>query len=326
MGKIDRKYLYFSFGFILILSVIISLFLYFLYKPSRYSAQKSIIVDYPDNDAYVSEVLCDNEISDNYKFTKIAVKVLKLFDIQAKFGEFELPENVSIIEALRVLDSGHNVIHKITIPEGFSVLQVMKRLEKNEHLKGEITETPKEGMMMPDTYVFKYPETRQSIIQRSQQAMKDFLEQEWPKRSSNCIAKTPYEALILASIVEKETFAEREEVAGIYTHRLQIGMKLQACPTVIYALKKGDKLGRTLKYADLKVKSPYNRYVNVGLPPTPIANAGRACILAVLHPASTQNLFFVYDNSVSRHVFSKTYEEHKRHIARIRKKKLSEIK
>ncbi len=326
MGKIDRKYLYFSFGFILILSFIVGLFLYFICKPSNYSAQKTIIIDYPGNNAYVSEVLCDNEISNNYKLTKIAVRILKMFDIQAKFGEFELPEKASIIEALRILDGGRNVIHKITIPEGFSVLQVMKRLEKNEHLKGEITEIPEEGMMMPDTYVSKYPETRQSIIQRSQKAMKEFLEQEWPKRSSNCVVKTPYEALILASIVEKETFSERESVAGVYSHRLKIGMRLQADPTVIYGIKKGDKFGRSLKYADLKIDNPYNTYRNKGLPPTPITNAGRACILAVLHPVPTKNLFFVYDNSVSQHVFSETYQEHKRHIARIRKKKLSEIK
>ena len=326
MKKTDKKYLYFSFGFVLILVFIVSFFLYFIYRPSDYSRQEGFIVDYPEDDAYVSEVLCDSEISKNYTLTKIAIKVLKLFNIQSKFGEFALPEKVSLIEALRILSSGNNVIHKITIPEGFSVLQAIRRIEKNEHLRGEITEVPREGMMLPDTYLFKYPETRQSIIQRSQQAMTEFLNQEWPKRSSNCIAKTPYEALILASIVEKETFSEREEVAGVYTRRLQIGMRLQACPTVIYALKKGDKLGRTLKYADLKMKSPYNTYRNKGLPPTPIANAGRACILAVLHPAVTQNLFFVYDNSVSHHVFSKTYEEHKRHIARIRNKKLSEIK
>ncbi len=326
MGKTDRKYLYFSLGFISILVCIVSFFLYFIYKPSDYIGRKSFIVDYPENDTYVTKILCDNGISDSRPLTKIAIKILKWFDIHAKFGEFDLPDKVSLIEALRILDSGRNVIHKITIPEGFSVIMAMHRIEKNEHLKGDIVEVPKEGLMMPDTYVFKYPETRQSIIQRSKRAMTEFLEREWPKRASNCIAKTPYEALILASIVEKETASEHKMIAGLYTHRLKIGMRLQACPTVIYALKKGDKLGRTLKYADLKIDSPYNTYLYEGLPPTPIANAGRASILAVLHPEETDKLFFVYDNSVSHHVFSKTYDEHKRHIARIRKKKLSEVK
>ena len=326
MQEINRRYLYFSLGFISILVFIVSLFLFFIYRDSRFSVQNAVIIDYPTNDAYVSKVFCDRGVSRGHTATKIAIKILRWFNIQPKFGEFELPNNVSLIEALRILDAGKNIIHKITIPEGFSVMQVMKRIEKNEHLQGEITEVPKEGMMLPDTYVFKYPTTKQEIINRSQEALKKFIAQEWPKRSSNCIAKTPYEALILASIVEKETFSEREAVAGVYSHRLKIGMRLQADPTVIYGLKKGDKFRRNLKYADLKIDNPYNTYRNEGLPPTPIANPGRACILAALHPEETENLFFVYDRSVSHHVFSKTYKEHKQHIARIRKKKLSEIK
>ena len=227
MGKTDRKYLYFSLGFISILVCVVSFFLYFIYKPSDYIGREGFIVDYPENDTYVTKILCDNGISDSRSLTKIAIKILKWFDIHAKFGEFDLPDKVSLIEALRILDSGRNVIHKITIPEGFSVIMAMHRIEKNEHLKGDIVEVPKEGLMMPDTYVFKYPETRQSIIQRSKRAMTEFLEREWPKRASNCIAKTPYEALILASIVEKETASEHKMIAGLYTHRLKIGMRLQ---------------------------------------------------------------------------------------------------
>jgi UPF0755 protein len=187
----------------------------------------------------------------------------------------------------------------------------MQRLEKNEFLLGEISEIPEEGSLLPDTYCFRYPTTRQQIVSMAQRAMTEFMRQEWPRRSSICTLKTPQEALILASIVEKEAIIERDMVAGVYLNRLKKKMRLQSCPTVIYAITKGDKLGRPLRYDDLRTKDIHNTYTHAGLPPTPIANPGRSSILAVLHPRETDNLFFVFDG-YEGHIFSRTFEEHKR--------------
>ncbi|MDR0678181.1 MAG: endolytic transglycosylase MltG, partial [Holosporaceae bacterium] len=130
-------------------------------------------------------------------------------------------------------------------------------------------------------------------------------------------------ALILASIVEKETYREREMVAGVYLRRLKIHMRLQSCPTVIYAHKKGDKLGHNLKYSELTIDDPYNTYLHSGLPPTPISSPGRSSIIAVLHPKETENLFFVFDG-VKQHIFSKTFEKHRSNSAKIRNRNASQ--
>jgi UPF0755 protein len=201
----------------------------------------------------------------------------------------------------------------------------MRRLNKTEDLLGEVVQIPPEGSLLPDTYCFKYPTQKQEIITMAQSAMREFIRKEWPKRSEKCTLKTPDEALVLASIVEKETNIEREIIAGVYFHRLKIKMKLQSCPTAIYAHKRGDSLGHALKYSELTIDDPYNTYVYEGLPPAPITNPGRESIIAVLHPQETDNLFFVYEGE-GRHAFAKTYDEHKRNIARIRHVSITNVK
>ncbi|MDR2107173.1 MAG: endolytic transglycosylase MltG [Holosporaceae bacterium] len=291
-------------------------FFFCAYKSSSYVPEKNIIVKRTDDEGF-SRLLTEEKIAPCYTIAKIFVKIARFRGYGAKFGEYALPRGVSLSEAVEIIDSGNVVIHKITIPEGFSSVQIIKRLEKNEDLTGEAGDAPPEGVVMPDTYHFKYPTSKQEIISMARKAMREFLQQEWPKRSPLCTLKNPWEALILASIVEKETNLEKEMVAGVYLHRLKIGMKLQACPTVIYAHKKGESLGHPLRYDELKINDPYNTYLYEGLPPAPISNPGRASILAVLHPEETDNLFFVFAGN-GRHVFSKTFEEHKRNIAKIR--------
>jgi UPF0755 protein len=299
--------------FAAVLSVVLFLG-YSLKKKSSYVAERNVIIERTGDDDFL-RLLIDKKISNNPMIAKISIKIMELFGYRIKFGEYVLPNQVSLFEAIRIFSSGKVVIHKITIPEGFSVLQVIRRLEKNEDLIGEIERVPKEGSLMPDTYCFKYPTKKQDIIVMAQKAMAEFIRREWPKRSPKCSLKSPREALTLASIVEKETNIEKEAVAGLYLHRLKIDMKLQADPTTIYAHKKGDKLGRNLLYSDLKIDNPYNTYVYKGLPPTPIANPGRASILATLRPEETDNLYFVYGGE-GKHIFAKTYDEHKRNIAK----------
>jgi UPF0755 protein len=268
------------------------------------------------NDENLSDLLINNRISNNPIVVKISIKIMKFLGYKAKLGEYALPHHVSLFEAIRIMDSGKGVMHKITIPEGFSVFQIMKRLGNNENLLGTVDHIPLEGSLMPDTYCFQYPTTRQNIISTAQKAMREFLKSEWPQRSPRCTLRHPEEALILASIVEKETNTEKEMIAGVYLKRLKIRMRLQSCPTVIYAHKRGDKLGHNLKYSELTIDDPYNTYAHGGLPPTPISNPGRSSIIAVLHPEETENLFFVFDG-IKKHIFSKTYAEHKRNIAKI---------
>jgi UPF0755 protein len=279
----------------------------------------NIIINLTDDDHF-ADTLTREGISNNFFITKISIKIMALFGYEAKFGEYALPHRVSLYEAIKIINSGNVVIHRITIPEGFPTVYTLRRIESNEHLSGEIEQIPQEGSIMPGTYCFKYPTTKQEIIRIAQKEMVEFLQKEWPKRSLLCTLKNPYEVLILASIVEKETSTEREIVAGVYLHRLKINMKLQSCPTVIYAHKKGKKLEHTLKYSELNIDSPYNTYRHKGLPPTPITNPGKESIIATLHPQKTENLFFVFDG-ISKHIFSKTYEEHKRNIAAVRKAK-----
>jgi UPF0755 protein len=276
-----------------------------------------------DDDGF-SQLLIDQKISDNFVITKLSVKIMKLFKYSAKFGEYSLPRCVSLFKAIKVISSGKVVIHKITIPEGFTTVQVVRRLKKDENLLGDIEQPPAEGSILPDTYCFKYPTKRQDIISTAQKALQKYIQQEWPKRSRLCTLKNVDEALTLASIVEKETNIEKEMIAGVYLQRLKIGMRLQSCPTAIYAHKRGERLGHSIKYRELTINDPYNTYAHKGLPPTPISNPGKSSILAVLHPLETENLFFAYEGE-GKHVFSKTYEEHKRNIARIRHMDISKV-
>jgi UPF0755 protein len=324
MEKYHKAICFFA-AFIACLCCLALFFTFSIHKRSEYSAERNVIVDNVTDNG-IADLLVKEKLSRNFFMAKIIVKVLKLAGHTSKFGEYELPIFVSPADAIKIFASGKAIIHKITIPEGFSVPQVIRRIEKNESLLGEIEKIPEEGSLMPDTYCFKYPTTKQKIISMAQKAMQEFLKQEWKNRSTKCLLKTPREALILASIVEKETNLEKEMIAGIYFHRLKKGMRLESCPTVIYALKRGDVLDHQLKYSDLRIKDPYNTYLNKGLPPSPISNPGKLSIIAVLHPYETENLFFVAEGTTGKHIFSKTYKEHKRNIANVKKTYISKVK
>ena len=237
-----------------------------------------------------------------------------------KAGEYAFQPGVSLVEVLEILRQGKGIVHRLTIPEGFSTAQVLKRVREHPALVGELTLEPEEGSLLPDTYLFTRGETRDGIVRRMQQAMQRLLEEEWPKRAKDLPLKSPREAVILASIVEKETAVpeERARVAAVYINRLKKGMPLQADPTVIYGMTKGLPLGRDLLRSDLRKDTPWNTYTRRGLPPTPIANPGRESILAVLHPMQTDELYFVADGT-GRHLFARTLKEHNRNVAKLRR-------
>lgn len=231
-----------------------------------------------------------------------------------KAGEFMLPKGASPSRVLSIL-SGDEVIRRfVTVPEGMPSIMVYERLMAQPSLTGSI-EVPAEGTILPDTYDIGAGESRAEMLSRMQTAMQRTLAELWDKRSPDTVAKTPLEAVILASIVEKETGkpSERAMVAGLYSNRVRQGIMLQADPTIIYPITKGKPLGRRIRQSEIQAINDYNTYSMVGLPKGPITNPGRAAIEAVLHPAKTDALYMVADGT-GGHAFAATLEEHNANV------------
>jgi UPF0755 protein len=236
-----------------------------------------------------------------------------------KPAEYEIPSRASPFRIASILASGKGIIRRVTIPEGWAVEQVYARLAANEILTGDLPPKPPEGSLNPDTYVIQRGDTRASVIARMRASHDALLDELWLKRAPDLPFRTKEQAVTLASIVEKETGVaeERPRVAAVFVNRLREGMKLQSDPTIIYGITKGKPLRRKIFKSDLENPHPWNTYVINGLPPTPIANPGRASIAAVLNPPKTRELFFVADGS-GGHVFAETYAEHNRNVLRWR--------
>jgi UPF0755 protein len=233
-------------------------------------------------------------------------------------GEYSVPARASAFAILKMIRAGQVVHHLITIPEGLSSAQVADILNANPVLSGQVA-PPAEGSIMPQTYDVQRGQDRGEVLALMQAAQGQLLRSLWAARAPGLPYQTPEQAIAMASIVEKETAvaAERPHVAGVYLNRLLKGMKLESDPTIIYGITKGRPLGRSLTHADVTDPTPWNTYAVSGLPPTPIANPGRAAIEAALHPSETKDFYFVADGS-GGHVFSQTYEEHEKNVARWR--------
>ncbi|MCI5059951.1 MAG: endolytic transglycosylase MltG [Alphaproteobacteria bacterium] len=274
----------------------------------------------------VSEI-ADTLEKENVISSSLLFKVAGRFGNSLKAGEYQFPPQISMAEVLRMMQEGEVYGRKFTIPEGYTSYQIVELLKKHPDLGGDISAIPKEGSLLPDTYHFVAGEAREDKIKQMQVAMKRVIDQLWLERAQDLPLKDKKEAIILASIVEKETgvAGERAKVAGVFINRLKRGIPLQTDPTVIYALTKGKiqnegkgPLGRRLLRKDLEVDSPYNTYKNAGLPPGPIANPGRAAIEATLNPEKHDYLYFVA-NGTGGHAFAKTLQEHNQNVAQWRK-------
>ena len=241
-------------------------------------------------------------------------------DRSLRAGEYHFPARVSPKQAAEILANGDTVKRFVTIPEGLRSGEIIDRINLVDGLDGEITEIPQDGTLLPETYQFSYGDTKQSIIDRMRAAHDDMVEQLWPGRDQGLPFDTIEEALVLASIVERETgvAAERARVAGVFVNRLNANMRLQSDPTVAYAISPDKRLDRALTRKDLKFESPYNTYVTRGLPPSPITNPGREAFYAVLHPAPTKDVYFVADGT-GGHAFARTLKEHNRNVAKWRR-------
>jgi peptidoglycan lytic transglycosylase G len=239
-------------------------------------------------------------------------------------GEYAFPAGISARAAMDLLVSGKTVVRHLTLPEGWTTVQALALIGNAEGLEGALTVTPGEGTLLPETYNYSWGDTRDGMARRMMRAMDETLAELWAKRPADSPMESPREAVIVASIVERETALadERPLVASVVVNRLKRDMRLQSDPTVAYGVADanrlpGDVLARPLSRDDLARPSPYNTYLNTGLPPTPIANPGRASLKAALDPAHTDYLYFVA-NGAGGHAFAKTLGGHNRNVARWR--------
>jgi len=236
-----------------------------------------------------------------------------------KAGEYRFAPGINVMQVIDILVDGNSILHFLTLAEGLTTDQILRVVAENDVLVGEVTMVPREGDLLPETYGFTRGESRETIVKRMEAAQEALIDDLWEDRQVALPLKTPREAIILASIVEKETgiASERDRVAAVFVNRLKRGMRLQSDPTIIYGLTKGEPLGRGLRRSELESDTPYNTYRINGLPPTPICNPGAASIAAVLNPADTDDLYFVADGS-GGHAFAKTLREHNANVARWR--------
>ncbi|TCL70232.1 endolytic transglycosylase MltG [Rhizobium sp. BK251] len=240
-----------------------------------------------------------------------------------KAGEYEIKAGASMNDIMELLKSGKSILYSVSFPEGLTVRQMFNRLANDPVLEGDVpSQMPAEGSLRPDTYKFSRGTKRAEIVQQMAAAQERLLDQIWEKRDPDLQVASKSELLVLASIVEKETGVpdERAHVASVFLNRLGKGMRLQSDPTIIYGLFGGDgkPSDRPIYQSDLKKDTPYNTYMNKGLPPTPIANPGRDALEAVANPWKTQDLYFVADGT-GGHVFAATLEEHNANVRRWRK-------
>ena len=234
---------------------------------------------------------------------------------ELKAGEYLIKPRASMGSVLDKIRRGDVVRHFVTIPEGWTSEQAVAILMAEPVLTGSAP-VPPEGAILPETYEVQRGDDRAAVLNRMVQAREKLMAQLWPKRRPDLPFATQEQALTLASIVEKETAiaAERPRIAAVFVNRLQKGMRLESDPTIIYGISKGRPLGRGIRASEVKTPTPYNTYLIAGLPPTPIANPGRAAIAAVLDPPRTDELYFVADGS-GGHVFAKTFDEHLANVA-----------
>lgn len=248
-------------------------------------------------------------------------------DRMLRAGEYRFEPGTTVAEAIDKMVRGEVLLHRITVPEGLTVHEVYALLADHPVLAGDLPEPPPEGSLLPDTWLVPRDYPRRLLVLRMRAAMEEALAEAWAARDPDLPLKTPQELLTLASIVEKETPLPEEyaRIAGVYVNRLRRGMKLQADPTVIYALTRGrGPLGRPLTRRDLDVDDPYNTYRYPGLPPGPIANPGRAALMATARPERHDFLYFVA-NGTGGHNFAEDFREHRANVRNWRRVRRSGV-
>ncbi|MEC4747814.1 endolytic transglycosylase MltG [Methylomicrobium sp. Wu6] len=295
----------------------------------------SVVIEIVKGDSMtrIAEKLAEQHLKVSALWFKI-IALQKQSAAKLKTGEYEFTTGLTLPEIIDQIAEGKTRQHSITFPEGWSLAEILAEMKSNPHIQHTlnetspevlrahigITESKTEGLFFPDTYFFEKNMSDVSLLKRAYDKMQSVLQEEWPQRTANLPLNSPYEALILASIIEKETGAEEERplIAGVMVRRLQKGMPLQTDPTVIYGM--GDNYHGNIGEQDLKNPTPYNTYLIKGLPPTPIAMPGRDAIHAALHPDTGNSLYFVAKGN-GTHVFSSTLQDHNHAVKLFQKQK-----
>ena len=268
----------------------------------------------------IAEELASRGIISKAFIFRVGVKFFSEQEVM-KAGQYLFTAHLSSRDVVKLLQTGKTVVHRITFAEGLTSTEIAAQLALTEGLTGDLSLPIAEGSLLPETYHFSYADPRSGLIKRMRKGLSKLMMGLWPYRDANLPFKSQREALILASIVEKETGkpSERAHIAGVFINRLRKKMRLQSDPTVVYGITKGQgPLGRSLRRSELRQKTAYNTYTNYGLPPTPIANAGRKSIEAVLHPMKTNDFYFVADGT-GGHLFSRTLKQHNLNVSKWRK-------
>jgi UPF0755 protein len=257
-------------------------------------------------------------ILDDQSIFKLGVRYAEMQG-KLKYGEYLIPAHASMRQVMELFVAGKVIQYRVTAAEGLTSQMILRIVQADPVLTGEVRAAPAEGTLLPETYLFTRGTTRADMLRRMAKAHTDLATKLWENRAKDLPYTTLEEAVILASIVEKETglATERPQVASVFVNRLRLGMRLQSDPTIIYGLTGGEPLGRGLRRSELDKPNPYNTYQIDGLPPGPISNPGRASLEAVMNPPDTEYLYFVADGT-GGHAFAKTLAEHEKNVAKWR--------
>ena len=304
--------------------VCVALIKHMVYAKSNLDTETVVLIERGATSGVVANELYKARIINNPILFKLVARLQRL-DKHLKAGEYVFAPHISMIEVLEQMNRGDVMYRQITIPEGLTTSQIVEMINDNEFLTGEILNIPEEGSLLPETYTFLRGESRDKLLNKMKLEMDKAIIEVWDSREERSLLKNKNELLVLASIIEKETGLpnERGLVASVFTNRLRKGMRLQTDPTVIYAITLGKyELGRGLSKKDLKINSPYNTYLNYGLPPKPICNPGKASLQAAAQPEMSDYLYFVASGD-GGHNFAKSLDQHNRNVYTWKKNKKS---
>ncbi len=291
-------------------------------EPGPLAQDTVVVIPSGSTGQHIADRLSDAGIAADPRLVRLAMRFLA-DKRPLRAGEYAFRANVSLKDAIAKLQDGDTVVRRVTIAEGLTTREALAALSLAEGLEGPVPEPADigEGTLLPETYHFSLGDTRADLVGRMQDAMNETVARLWAERAEGLPLKTPAEAVVLASIIERETAvpSERKQVASVFVNRLNRGMKLQSDPTVAYGLStdEGEFSGRLL-FKHLEMDHPYNTYTRTGLPPGPIANPGADSIAAALNPAETGYFYFVADGT-GGHAFAKTLAEHNRNVAKWRR-------
>ena len=283
------------------------------------SGQTVVLIPPREGVAAIAHRLAEAHVVENADLFNWGVRIRGIAG-RLKAGEYAIPSRASMANVAAILIAGKSIEHKLTVAEGLTSQTAYNLVKADPVLTGNAGPVPLEGSLLPETYLFTHGTTRAELLAHMMKAEDDLLVKLWAGREPGLPLRMPLDAVILASIVEKETAipAERGHIAAVFENRLKLGMKLQSDTTIIYGLTHGLPLGRGIRESEIEKPTPYNTYIITGLPPGPICNPGAASLYAVLHPEHSKDLYFVADGT-GGHVFAATIAEHQQNVSRWRK-------